>query len=60
MSEHQEWIRYHSFRQAIKCNKNDDVDKLIENAKKISSYIFEKKKVGNITLVDINKNKEKK
>lgn len=43
MSEHENWIRYHSLRQAININKySNNVNKILEDARKISGFVLSK------------------
>ena len=55
--EHSDWVRYNSFREARKINPKKDVDGLLEDARKISSYVLE---IPKCELKEIKTIKKKK
>ncbi len=44
MNEHENWMRYYSFKLAKKVNSSQSVDDLIADAEKISDFILSNKK----------------
>lgn len=42
MTEHEDWIRYYSFVQAKDCNRYAPVEKIINEATKISAFVMGK------------------